>query len=75
MPELSLSLDLHLHDSAVCLLNAIQLSLDFREEVDDLLFTQKDFTTNKRHKGIGIFHKNKKNNKKMLVFVYKLVAG
>lgn len=42
MPELSLSLDLDLHDRVVGILDAFQSFLDSREQVDDLLLAEQD---------------------------------
>lgn len=42
MPELSLPLDLDLHDRVVGILDAFQSFLDSREQVDDLLLAEQD---------------------------------
>lgn len=42
MPELSLSLDLHLHHRVVGVLDALQGLLDARKQVDDLLLADQD---------------------------------
>lgn len=44
MPELPLSLDLHLHHRVVSILDALQGFLDAWEQVDDLLFADQDLT-------------------------------
>ena len=44
MPELPLSLDLHLHHRVVGVLDALQSLLDAREQVDDLLLADQDLT-------------------------------
>ena len=48
MPELSLSLDLHLHHRVIGVLDALQRLLDAREQVDDLLFAEQDLTVRGR---------------------------
>lgn len=44
MPELPLSLDLHLHHRVVSIFNALQGFLDSWKQVDDLLFADQDLT-------------------------------
>lgn len=48
MPELSLSLDLHLHHSVVGVLDALQGLLDAREQIDDLLLADQDLAVGAR---------------------------
>lgn len=48
VPELPLSLDLHLHHRVVCVLDALQSFLNARKQVDDLLFADQDFTVGRR---------------------------
>lgn len=48
MPELPLSLDLHLHHRVVGVLDALQSLLDAREQVDDLLLADQDLTVRGR---------------------------
>lgn len=44
MPELSLSLDLHLHHGVVGVFDVFQSFIDARKQVDDFLFADQDFT-------------------------------
>ncbi len=44
MPELSLSLDLHLHHCVVSILDALQGFLNSWKQVNDLLFADQDLT-------------------------------
>ena len=51
MPELSLSLDLHLHDRVVSILDALQSFLNSWKQVNDLLFADQDLTVGTRPDG------------------------
>lgn len=51
MPELPLSLDLHLHHCVVSILDALQRFLDARKQVNDLLFADQDLTIGRSKHG------------------------
>lgn len=48
MPELPLSLDLHLHHGVVSVLDALQSFVNSGKQVNDLLFADQDFTVGVR---------------------------
>lgn len=54
MPELSLSLDLHLHHCVISILNALQGFLDPREQVNDLLFADQDLAVGWSSDGVHV---------------------
>lgn len=53
MPELPLSLDLHLHHRVVGVLDALQGLLNAREQVDDLLLANQDLAVEQEGGGRG----------------------
>lgn len=48
MPELPLSLDLHLHHGVVSVLDVLQSFVNPGKQVNDLLFADQDFTVGVR---------------------------
>lgn len=54
MPELSLSLDLHLHHRVVSILDALQGLLNAWEQVDDLLLADQDLTVEEEEEEGGV---------------------
>lgn len=54
MPELPLSLDLHLHHRVVSILDALQSLLDARKQVNDLLLADQDLTVGRCQDGVNV---------------------
>lgn len=53
MPELPLSLDLHLHHRVVCILDALQGLLNAWEQVNDLLLAYQDLAVEEEEEEEG----------------------
>lgn len=53
MPELPLSLDLHLHHRVVGILDALQGLLNAWEQVNDLLLANQDLTVEEKGRELG----------------------